>query len=377
MELLRLSVNKKFQIVFAGDYNHNLLGDTAADFLVGLHVNFLHPVITISECVTPISATLIDNFMCDISMLPIQSSIIVHDISDHYPILLHLQIPENNYAFRRNYSKHNKDLFSAKLMNADWTHLYTLTDTNAAFIYFIKKIKRKYHESFPFTHLKHSNKNNLWMTKEIMKLIKYKNTMYKKYIAHKINKSDYVTCRNNTTNTIRNAKTNYHKNLLTNLSNNTKKLWSALNSIINTRCKVNIPLSAEDLNNYFVSVYKMAPKYNSNYPMTIKEYPVQSSLFLHPTDMAEILQITNSIKKTHAVGADGMDPNILKEIIHNILPQLVYLCNLSFKSGVFPDTLKLAIIAPVHKAGTYKDASNYRPISILSLFSKILEKIVL
>ena len=70
---------------------------------------------------------------------------------------------------------------------------------------------------------------------------------------------------------------------------------------------------------------------------------MQSSLFLHPTDIAEILQITNSIKKTHAVGANGMDPNIVKEIIHNILPQLVYLCNLSFKSDVFPDTLKLAI----------------------------------
>ena len=59
----------------------------------------------------------------------------------------------------------------------------------------------------------------------------------------------------------------------------------------------------------------MAPKYNSNYPMTIKEQPVQSSLFLHPRDMAEILQITNSIKKIHAVGADEMDPNIVKEYI--------------------------------------------------------------
>ena len=61
------------------------------------------------------------------------------------------------------------------------------------------------------------------MTKEIMKLIKHKNTTYKTYIAHKINKSDYVTCRS-TSNTIRNAKTNYHKNLLTNPSNNTNKL---------------------------------------------------------------------------------------------------------------------------------------------------------
>ena len=77
--------------------------------------------------------------MTDISMLPIQSSVIMHDISKNYPLLLHLKIPENNYVFRRNYSKHNKDLFSAKLMNAEWKHLCTLTDTNAAFIYFIKK----------------------------------------------------------------------------------------------------------------------------------------------------------------------------------------------------------------------------------------------
>ena len=73
-------------------------------------------------------------------MLPIQSSVIVHDISDHYPILLHLQIPENNYAFRRNYSKHNKELFLAKLMNADWTHLYTLTDTNMQPLFTLKKL---------------------------------------------------------------------------------------------------------------------------------------------------------------------------------------------------------------------------------------------
>ena len=70
-----------------------------------------------------------------------------------------------------------------------------------------------------------------------------------------------------------------------------------------------------------------------------------------------------------------MDPNIVKKNIHNILPQLVYLYNLSFKSGVFPYILKLAIITPVHMAGTYKDASNYKPISILSLFSTILEKL--
>ncbi len=50
--------------------------------------------------------------------------------------------------------------------------------------------------------------------------------------------------------------------------------------------------------------------------------------------------------------------------------------NSSFKQGVFPQTLKLARVVPVHKGGSKTDVANYRPISLLSCFSKINEKLM-
>ena len=49
---------------------------------------------------------------------------------------------------------------------------------------------------------------------------------------------------------------------------------------------------------------------------------------------------------------------------------------MSFTQGIFPNILKIAKVVPVFKSGNYLDCSNYRPISLLSALSKILEKLV-
>ena len=59
-----------------------------------------------------------------------------------------------------------------------------------------------------------------------------------------------------------------------------------------------------------------------------------------------------------------------------ISPLLATLINESFSTGVFPDKLKIAKVIALHKKGTTVDMSNYRPISLLSVFSKIFEKIM-
>ena len=55
---------------------------------------------------------------------------------------------------------------------------------------------------------------------------------------------------------------------------------------------------------------------------------------------------------------------------------LKHICNLSLLNGVFPDTcgMKIARVIPLFKSGKTKEFSNYRPISLLSQCSKILEK---
>ena len=55
---------------------------------------------------------------------------------------------------------------------------------------------------------------------------------------------------------------------------------------------------------------------------------------------------------------------------------LTYICNAVFSTGVFPDRLKCAIVKPIFKKGNKQEISNYRPISLLTSFSKIMEKLI-
>ena len=66
---------------------------------------------------------------------------------------------------------------------------------------------------------------------------------------------------------------------------------------------------------------------------------------------------------------------MLKKIIPHILTPLRHICNTSLSQGVFPDEMKIARIIPLFKSGDKQNVSNYRPISLLPQFSKILEKI--
>ena len=59
-----------------------------------------------------------------------------------------------------------------------------------------------------------------------------------------------------------------------------------------------------------------------------------------------------------------------------LVPQLVYMFNLSLSLGIFPDKWKRAAVVPLHKGGDLTRAENYRPVSLLPLPGKILEKIV-
>ena len=52
----------------------------------------------------------------------------------------------------------------------------------------------------------------------------------------------------------------------------------------------------------------------------------------------------------------------------------IYIVNLQFSTGIFPDALKKAVITPLHKKGCRESVENYRPLALLSVFSKIIEK---
>ena len=66
---------------------------------------------------------------------------------------------------------------------------------------------------------------------------------------------------------------------------------------------------------------------------------------------------------------------VLSKVTDQIVKPLVHIFNLSFSSGIFPREMKTAKVTPLRKSGDRSDFYNYRPISLLSQFSKVLEKV--
>ena len=75
-------------------------------------------------------------------------------------------------------------------------------------------------------------------------------------------------------------------------------------------------------------------------------------------------------------GYDGINAKIIKIIAKEISKPLTHIFNLSFLSGIIPDNLKVALITPIFKSNEDNKFENYQPISVLTCFSKLLEKLV-
>ena len=99
------------------------------------------------------------------------------------------------------------------------------------------------------------------------------------------------------------------------------------------------------------------------------------SMFLNPTSEMEIKKIIASLKVS-SPGWDEIGTRMIKDVTDYLLMPLAYVFNLSLSCGVFPAELKVAKVIPLHKGDSKHILSNYRPVSVLPFFSKILEKIM-
>jgi len=88
----------------------------------------------------------------------------------------------------------------------------------------------------------------------------------------------------------------------------------------------------------------------------------------------EITTIIKSLKAKNSYGYDEVTTKLLKISAKYICSPLTHICNKAISSGTFPERLKYSVTKPLYKKGDKTDPSNYRPISILTSFSKVLEK---
>lgn len=372
--------------------------------------NKMVPTIIKPTRITTKTATLIDNLYlkCD-KHLKIQSGIICTDLSDHYPIYMCYGSGRHNNQQSTNITTRPINTVTEnKLKDAfeqiKWNKLHNM-ETNDAYECFIKTTTDVIDLIAPEKIIKIRHKNKIrekWMTKGLLKSSQTKEKLYKLTTCkhrqtidmQEKSKIDYIKYRNIFNKLKRTAKSKFYENLLQQSKNDMRNTWKAMKMAMN-KSSDKSPMTQsikylnktitqpQDICNAFCDYFtNVGPdfasrigksKYDHKHYMRKRN---AQSMFMNPTDPEEIFRLISNLKPKSSSGHDNISSKLLKILSHQLKIPISIIINKSITSGIFPNAFKIAKVVPIHKGKSKEEISNYRPISLLSTFSKILEKII-
>ena len=237
------------------------------------------------------------------------------------------------------------------------------------------------------------------MTSGIIRSSRKRDKLYRQSLGRipdSVEKQKYMRYRNVYNSVKRQAKQFYYANLLQQYGGNVRKTWTVLNELIG-RSKHKCAISdifmidgskvedkariSDEFCKYFSTVGETCA---DNSPDAIKPYTHymkgetnMNSMCVRPTDKLEIIKIFQKFKPKVSTGDDGISMQLLKHISNDECSEpLSLLINMSLENGVFPEAMKLEKVVPIYKAKNKQMFTNYRPISLLSIISKIFEKVM-
>ena len=390
-----------------GDINIDLLKyDTCPMYDSYLSLLLSHrfiPTITLPTRVTDDTMTLIDHIFVRLPnrllTTEIKSGNIYCDISDHLPnfcILNKVVQPlSNERPLIRLYSQKNFDRYITLIGNTDFDDIVICNCVNTAYSALESILKLNHDICFPLVRQSRAKfKSKPWVNSAIRVSICHKNRLYRKYLAKPsiANKNSLSRYRKILVKTIHESQSKYYSEILNSRQTSPRKAWALINSLISDRNKrtkksikqilyegktnINDHEIANAFNDHFVTV---GPKLanaitNGADPQRYFDRPNQSSIFLSPVTTNEVVTEIYKLKLHKSPGMDGINNRILKSVSQYISHILAYIFNLSFTTGEYPQTLKVAKVIPLFKKGDAKQPENYRPISLLSSINKLLEK---
>ena len=189
----------------------------------------------------------------------------------------------------------------------------------------------------------------------------------------------------------------YYNKRIINSTNKTKSTWKIINYLLGKQHSSNDiqKLTIEDkhftnqndianlLNQHFSTVVDKLNCNNennesyNNFSTCLPNKGIQDqfpSVVFKSFSTHEIINIIKSLKTKESYGHDEISTKLLKISANYICSPLTHICNKAIAAGIFPQRLKYSIIKPLFKKGDKTKPSNYRPISLLTTFSKVLEK---
>lgn len=388
-----------YELVLGGDININMLKDTqlCTEFTRLLEANACFNSISMPTRVNKDCESLLDVFITNFDSQRISSGVISAQISDHLPVFFFMESYVSHADLKhcppltfQDVNPATLEEFRTRISKINWLDVYNQSDADTAYELFLRLFKKAYSESFPHKALKPKKARKPWVTNTHLKLIKQKDALFKRFIdtRNASHLSEFKKFRNKVTATLRKAKTDYlHRLFNPEAIKRTDITWRNLSTVLNigrqhSEVVRELMLNGELLsgahlanafNNYFVSLV------NSSHDQRSADYlnsRNRDSAFLRPTSTEEIYLTFSGLRNSKSCDIDDLQIGPVKHVLDLICPVLEHVYNLCFEKSVFPKRMQLARVTVLFKSGDKNNMSNYRPISILPVFSKCLEKLI-
>ena len=390
--------NTGLPVIGCGDFNLNLFNPLRLryikDFIDGMLECGMLPVITIPTKINPGNVitrySLIDQIWTNITNKVTNTFVIPTEIADHFPVSTSFSLGNalnNAILTKRVFNHENNVTFSSRLTNLNPEEMNG--DMNLTFDTYFMNIYEAYNVSYPLiTQVVREDRNCPWITPQIKCCIKKKSKLFRMCNRGTIHIEQYTGFKNRLTTLLRRAKRLYYFRLFSRFQRDSKKLWLHINKVIGKKVRVpmeclrvnqDILVGTEMVNHanaYFVSIANNLSWALVNLePMLLGQSNPHSFAFV-PTNEREVADVIKSLKNKGS-GVNDIGIVTLKNNKNIFSQHITFLYNFSIDKETFPDSLKVASVAPGHKKGPKDQIDNYRPISNLPLMSKVFEKLTL
>ena len=384
------------ETLFTGDFNVDLLkNEKNLQYLTEVYQ--FDQVISEATRVTDKTSTLIDHIYTTNREYGREYGVIPLGVSDHhmvYFIRKHKQ-PRTSHKHTeitfRSYKHFNEEAFQRDLDQVPWSVLDMDEDPNDAWSSWSTLYTEVLDRHAPLRTRRIKVDSAPWINDDILTAMQVRDEIHQQALRFKTESLwlKYRDSRNNLVSLIRQAKTDYYKNIIEQNVSDSKTLWKSLRLVLPSKIKTaaqsflingvlqtNPKAIAEAFNNFFVKIGESLAEAFSNdgAEFTFDDRYTNGKYTIPTIDPAFVLKELQHMKPTKATGLDGITARSLRAGAPVIYQSLTTVMNISIQSGIFINDWKCAKVIPLFKSGDQSDVSNYRPISILSVPSKILER---
>ncbi|CAG4968309.1 unnamed protein product [Colias eurytheme] len=303
----------------------------------------------------------------------------VDHCSEHY---------ERNIKPQWNFYKANYHALYSKLTAVNWSALYETKDVDKIISYFYTVLNNIFEECVPRRkHRSSSRSYPSWYTNSIIKDLKLKASLHKRYKESKRD-SDYYEfscCRSRIKKSIDTAYKNYQIKIQNQFAHDPKSFWSYCKSMSSCAREEVILKNGNFLTNaecarefaeFFKSVYSIEPpqlSVDAAVSSSSREITSSSRVHIDEFSLKDVKEALASLKPKRSAGPDGIPAFLFRDCSGILAKPLQYIFNTCMRVETFPAQWKVTRVIPVPKGKVKSDISGYRPVAVLSTPAKVVK----